>query len=88
LEEGREGDDAGVLFGPFLERISFVDREREGDDIGAPFTPSAHISSSSFLVYGPHEITKPFSSTIFGISPPGLRHTMKSIGSEGRILDA
>jgi hypothetical protein len=40
LEEGREGDDAGVLFGPFLERISFVDREREGDDIGAPFTPS------------------------------------------------
>jgi hypothetical protein len=70
LEEGREGDDAGVLFGPFLERISFVDREREGDDIGAPFTPSAHISSSSFLVYGPHLITKPSSSTIFGISPP------------------
>jgi hypothetical protein len=73
LEEGREGDDAGVPLGTFLERISFVDREREGDDIGAPFTPSAHISSSSFLVYGPHLNTKPFSYTIFGISTPGSR---------------
>ena len=68
--------------------LSFVDREREGDDIGAPFTPSAHISSSSFLVYGPHLITQPSSLTILGISPPGLGTDMKSIGSEGRILDA
>jgi hypothetical protein len=88
LEEGREGDDTGVLFGPFLERISFVEREREGDEIGGPPAPLAQNSSSSSLVRRPHEITKPFSYTFFGISTPGLRHTMKSIGSEGRILDA
>jgi hypothetical protein len=73
LEEGREGDDAGVLFGPFLERISFVDREREGDEIGGPPLPLAQNSSSSFFVRRPHEITKPFSSTSFGISTPDSR---------------
>jgi hypothetical protein len=41
LEEGREGDDTGVLFGPFLERISFVERDREGDEIGGPPFPLA-----------------------------------------------
>jgi hypothetical protein len=73
LEEGREGDDTGVLFGPFLERISFVEREREGDEIGGPFIPLAHNSSHSFFVRRPHEITKPFSYTIFGISTPDSR---------------
>ena len=88
MDKGREGDDTGDLFGPFLERISFVDREREGDDTGAPFSPLAYNSSHSFLERGPHPITKPSSLTIFGTSPPGLGHTMKSIGSESRILDA
>jgi hypothetical protein len=75
LEEEREGDDAGVLFGPFLERISFVERDREGDDIGGPPAPLAQNSSHSFLE-PPSQSTKPLSNTILlnlGISTPGPR---------------
>ena len=65
MEEGREGDDTGVLFGPFLERISFVDREREGNDTGALFSPLAHNSSHSFLERRPR-LMSPFLA-----HPPG-----------------